>query len=73
MKMSDMVRDGKLVTFIHFRAGALWYRTEDGFEFPVPIEDTGGATFLAQDKAILFMRYIRAHQATIATERAMTA
>ncbi len=30
-------------------------------EFPVPVADIGGATFLAQDKAILFMRYIRKH------------
>lgn len=73
MKLLDMVRDGKLVTFSHFRAGALWYRTDDGFEFPVPIADTGGATFLAQDKALLFMRYVRAHLATIATERGVAA
>jgi hypothetical protein len=31
------------------------------FEFPVPIADVGTATFLAEDKAILFMRYIRTH------------
>jgi hypothetical protein len=31
------------------------------FEFPVPIADVGTATFLAEDKAILFMRYIRKH------------
>jgi hypothetical protein len=39
----------------------LWYASECGFEFPVPISDAGTATFLAQDKAILFMRYIRKH------------
>ena len=31
------------------------------FEFPVPISDIGTATFLAEDKALLFMRYIRKH------------
>jgi hypothetical protein len=56
-----MVKNKK-VTFMHYSNKELWYETEDGFEFPVPIEDTGNATFLAEDKAILFMRYIRKHK-----------
>lgn len=36
-----------------------------GPEFPVPISDIGNATFLAFDKAILFMRYIRKHLAML--------
>lgn len=39
--------------------GSLWYKTEANLLFPVPISDIGNATFLAKDKAILFMRYIR--------------
>lgn len=31
------------------------------FEFPVPVSDIGNATFLAEDRAPLFMRYIRKH------------
>ncbi len=32
------------------------------FEFPVPASDiTGNTVFLAEDKAMLFMRYIRKH------------
>lgn len=54
------------VKFQHYRAGMLWYVTETGFSFPVPIEDVGEATFLAEDKAMLFMRYIRKHMAQIA-------
>ena len=61
MKIADMVRDNKKVNFSHYRDGSLWYVTESGFEFPVPVIDIGNATFLAQDKALLFMRYIRAH------------
>ena len=49
------------VTFQFYRDGSLWYKTDSGFQFPVPIEDIGNATFLATDKAILFMRYIRPH------------
>jgi hypothetical protein len=37
----------------------LWYSTECGFKFPVPIEDCGDGTFLPKDKAMMFMRYIR--------------
>lgn len=56
--ITQMVK-GKQVYFEFYRKGELWYRTEDGFKFPVPISDTGDGTFLPQDKATLFLRYIR--------------
>ena len=59
--IKDMVKDNQTVTFQFYRDGQLWYETECGFEFPVPISEAGTATFLAQDRAILFMRYIRKH------------
>jgi len=59
--IKEMVNEGKKVRFTFYRENQLFYQTEDGFEFPVPIEDIGNATFLAEDKAILFMRYIRKH------------
>ncbi len=59
--IKDMVKDNQKVTFKFYRDGQLWYDTECGFEFPVPTSDAGTATFLAQDRAILFMRYIRKH------------
>ena len=49
------------VTFQYYRKGTLYYKTESGLVFPVPIDDTGDASFNAKDKAILFMRYIRKH------------
>lgn len=49
------------VTFSHYRAGYLYYTTESGLLFPVPIEDCGEATFKAKDRAMLLMRYIRKH------------
>lgn len=61
MNLKDMIKDNKRVYFSFYRNGSLWYKTECGFEFPVPIEDTGDACFLNQDKALLFMRYIRKH------------
>ena len=67
--LKDMVK-GKKVHFHYYADQSLWYRTECGFVFPVPIDDVGGATFYATDKAILFMRYIRKHMEMIENERA---
>jgi len=55
-----MVKDKK-VYFEYYKQGELWYKTECGFKFPVPIEDCGEASFLKDDKATLFMRYIKKH------------
>jgi len=60
MSIKDMVK-GKKVKFIYYVENELWYTTECGFEFPVPISDTGKGAFNAEDKAILYMRWIRKH------------
>lgn len=57
MTLKDHVQ-GK-VAFQYYRDYNLYYKTETGVLFPVPIEDIGNATFLAEDRAMLFMRYIR--------------
>jgi len=49
------------VKFKRYHKGNLWYVTENGFEFPVPVEDTGDAEFLSMDKGMLYMRWIRKH------------
>jgi hypothetical protein len=59
--IKDMVSGDKQVTFVRYRDSELWYVTEDSFEFPVPVADIGNATFLARDKALLLMRYMRKH------------
>lgn len=61
MNIKDMVKDNKKVVFTNYRKGNLWYVTECGFEFPVPIEDVGDAIFNSEEKAMLLMRYIRKH------------
>lgn len=63
--ITEMVKDGKKVRFAYFREGNLYYETECGFRFPVPLSDVGTATFNAEDKALLFMRWIRKHMKTI--------
>lgn len=70
-KLIDLVRGGKKVRFSYYRDQEFWYEQEDGFIFPVSLAEanTGRATFLAEDKAIFFMRwmkkYIEACQAEI--------
>jgi hypothetical protein len=68
MNIKDMVKN-KQVTFLHYREHELWYTTECGFEFPVPIRDVEGATLENTDKAIYFMRWIRKHLNLINTAR----
>ena len=61
MKLTDIVKNNK-VNFSHYRAGYLYYNvivSEETYMFPVPISDIGDATFLSEDKALIFLRYIR--------------
>ena len=67
--IKDIVKDKK-AHFVFFRDRALFYETDDGFQFPVPVEDAGSATFNAEEKAILLMRYIRKHLAQTEAARA---
>lgn len=59
--LKEYVAGGKMVAFSRYFDGNLWYVTDDGFEFPVPVSDIGTATFNATEKAMLMMRYIRKH------------
>lgn len=60
MTIKEMVKD-KGAKFTHFKKGDLWYCTDDGFEFPVPISDVGDGIFQSSEKAMTLMRYIRIH------------
>jgi hypothetical protein len=66
--IKEMVKDKK-VRFVRYRKEELIYITECGLEFPVPISDIGDGVFLAEEKAILLMRYIRKHLESIEQER----
>ena len=70
-KLLQLVKN-KTVSFVYYSDGALWYETDCGFQFPVPVSDrkeVGTATFMATDKAILFMRYMRKHLMMIDSEK----
>jgi hypothetical protein len=57
----EVVGEDKRVNFIYLQNNELWYKTTSGFEFPVPVADTEGAKFLSEDRAMLFMKWIRKH------------
>jgi hypothetical protein len=67
--LKEMIVNNQKVRFSFYRDGQLWYETECKFLFPVPIEEAGTATFLAEDRAILFMRYIRKHMDVVEKAR----
>ena len=59
--LKEIVKGNK-VYFSYYRTGNLYYSVEvdeKKYEFPVPISDTGEASFENEDKAMLYMRYIR--------------
>ena len=59
LTLREMVSNDKKVRFLFYRDSALHYETEDGFIFPVPVDEANSATFGAEEKAMLMMRYIR--------------
>ena len=67
--LKEMIVNNQKVRFSFYRDGQLWYVTECGFLFPVPIAEAGTATFMAEDRAILFMRYIRKQIAALEAAR----
>jgi len=57
--VKEHVVDDQKVKFSFYRDGILYYKTEKGLLFEVPASDAGTACFNAEDRAILFMRWIR--------------
>jgi len=68
--LKEMVSGNKMVAFSHYQHGQLWYDTQDGFSFPVPVSDAGDARFGHLERAMLMMRYIRKHLEAIEQGRA---
>ena len=62
-------RVGNPVKFVRLADSELWYVCGDGFEFPIPLADTAGATFQAEDKGLYFMRWIKKHMTMLETAK----
>ena len=61
MNIEQILQKNESVNFTFFLSGKLWYRTESGFKFPVPIKGSGQSVFLNEDRANRFYPYIKAH------------
>lgn len=69
MNIKEIVKNQN-AHFVFYRDQSLFYETDNGFQFSVPISEAGSATINSQEKAILLMRYIRKHIARTETARA---
>ena len=52
------VIDNQKVTYKFYQNGSLWYETEKGLLFEVPISETGSGIFNREEKAINMMKWI---------------
>jgi hypothetical protein len=59
MDIKEMVGSGRMVKFAYYQSGHLYYTTENNFIFPVPIADFGDTRLPAEDRAMLFLKYIK--------------
>lgn len=61
INLKEMIKDNK-VYFSRYRQNHMYYHINyngQKYEFPVPLEDVQDATLMAEEKAIMLMRYIR--------------
>ena len=61
LSLNELIREQN-VYFQYFQGSELVYKTGNGFEFPVPLNDVGTGMFKAEDKAIFYMRWIKKHR-----------
>jgi hypothetical protein len=73
--IKEHVNQGQMVHFEYFRDEEFWYRTDKGLLFPISLKEAlaGRATFLAHDKAIYHMRWIRRYVTACKQEASETA
>ena len=59
VNIKDHVKENQKVKFKFYKMGKLFYETELGLIFEIPLTDTGNASFMNEAKALNFMRWIR--------------
>lgn len=69
MTTGEIVKNSKKSHFQFYRDGNLFYKTDNGFEFNIPLDDLGKATLGVEEKTILLMRWIRKHVEVLKQER----
>jgi len=56
--LKEMIVNNQKVTFSFYRDGQLWYETECGFRFPVPVAEAGTATDVSRIAAVVKSLFI---------------
>lgn len=59
MTVKEHVEDNQKAIFKGFQNGLLFYETEKGLSFEVPVSETGTGRFLPEQKAIQLMKWIK--------------
>ena len=61
VSIKEHVVNDQKVHFSFFRDNQFWYKTDLGFVFPISLEEVqlSKVTLLQEDKALLFMRWMR--------------
>ena len=60
MNVKEHVNNNQKVHFQFYRQGVLYYKTDKGLLFEVPISECDDACFNNEDRAMPFMKWIRA-------------
>ncbi len=58
--IKDIVK-GQNAHFVFFQDDTLFYETDAGFLFPIPVSDIGSTRLSETEKAIRLMRWVRRH------------
>lgn len=59
LSLKDLIAGGKVAKFKQYRKGVLYYELEGGFVFEIPVVEVGDAHLAAEEKASLFMKWIK--------------
>lgn len=57
--LKDLIRDGKTAKFKQYRLGNLYYETQEGFVFAIPLQELGESTLLAEERCASLMKWIK--------------
>lgn len=58
VNVKQHVIDHQKAVYKFYQGGSLWYETEKGLQFEVPISETGNGIFNKEEKAINLMKWI---------------
>ena len=59
VNVKEHVKGNQKARFDFYRGSILYYKTEKGLLFEIPVSETGDAVFGAEERAMLLMRWIR--------------